>query len=126
MSPLQNACGAGQRQAKAAGKRTSAFQKSYSDLAKRCRQRVDGSDVDSLDTGNFPGVLLLSITATSATGDFSAWQPVCTSHSGRVLQNENMMSRSENYSSHMLLDMAKKQDLILEELRKQNVSQSSY
>jgi len=37
-----------------------------------------------------------------------------------------MMSRSENYSSHMLLDMAKKQDLILEELRKQNVSQSSY
>ena len=61
-------------------------QKSCSDLAKRCRQRVDGSDDDSLNTDNFPGVLLLSITATSATGDLDAWQPVCTSHSGRVLQ----------------------------------------
>ncbi len=32
LSPLQNACGAGQRRAKAAGKQTSAVQKSYCTL----------------------------------------------------------------------------------------------
>ena len=86
MPPLQNAGGAEQRQATAAGKQTSAFQKGYSDLAKRCRQRLDEGDDDSLDTGNLPGVLLLSFAATSATGDLVARQPVCTSNFGCALQ----------------------------------------
>ena len=37
VSPLQNAGGAGQRQATAGGMQTSVLQKSYSDLAKLCR-----------------------------------------------------------------------------------------
>ena len=59
-----------------AGKRPSAFQKGYSDLAKQCRQRLDEGDDGSLDTDNLSGMLLLSIAATSATGDLVARQPV--------------------------------------------------
>lgn len=84
-APLQNACGAGQGQARVAGKRTSAFQRNFRDLAKRCRQRVHGSDDEFAETDNFPGMLLLSTTATSATGDLDACQPVYTLHSGRAL-----------------------------------------
>ena len=54
---------------------------------------VHGSDDEFSDTDNFPGMLLLSTTATGATGDLDAWQPVYRSHSGRALQ---MKSRSEN------------------------------
>ncbi len=69
MSPLQNAGGAGQRQsATICRQATICFSKALNDLAKRCRQRLDEGDDGSLDTDNLPGVLLLSIAATSATG----------------------------------------------------------
>ena len=83
---LQNAVGAGQGQTRVAGKRTSAFQRNNRNLAKRCRQRLHGSDDEFFDADNFPGMLLLSTTAPSATGDLDAWQPVCAPHSGRALQ----------------------------------------
>ena len=60
--------------------------KGYSDLAKRCRQRVYQGDNNSLDSDNLPGVLLLSIAATSATTDLVAKQPVCMLTFGCALQ----------------------------------------
>ncbi|DBA77814.1 TPA: hypothetical protein ACH3X1_009171 [Trebouxia sp. C0004] len=50
-----------------------------------------------------------------------AWTQVEASNAKHA--NGNVMNRSENYSSHMLLVMAKKQDNILNELRKQSIWQ---
>ena len=86
MSPLQNANGAGQRQATAAGSSHLFFTKGYSDSANRCRQRELLKDSNSLDSDTLPGVLLLSIAATSATSDLVARHPVCTLTFGRALQ----------------------------------------
>ena len=80
MAVQQNAGGAGQRQATAAGKQTSAFQNGYNDYTRRCGERLDDGDGDSLDT-------------LDSAAEF-------------------MMRRRENYHSHMLLDVAKKQDVI--------------
>ena len=83
---LQNANGAGQRQATAAGSSHLFFTKGYSDSANRCRQRELLKDSNSLVSDNLPGVLLLSIAATSATSDLVARHPVCTLTFGRALQ----------------------------------------
>ncbi len=51
----------------------------------RCEQRLDEGDDDSLDTNNLPGVLLLSITSTSATDDLV---PVCISSFSHAVQQK--------------------------------------